>query len=194
MKPPEPAMPPARKPDHVHPELVTARLQLRAPRSSDLDALHECFSDPASMQHWNKLVHTTKAETAKSLRWMMKNANPRDHLSWCIDIAANGRCIGMVNYHDRNIRNRQMTIGYIINPAVTRQGYGAEAVNAVVQYGFTTLNAHRIQAFIEPGNDASQALARKIGFTCDGGPLRDAWRVADEFRSVMVYSRLATDP
>lgn len=187
-------MPKVRKPDYVHPELATPRLRLREPRALDLDAIHACFSDPTSMKHWNKLVHTTKAESAKALRWMMKNANPPSHLSWCVDVAATGQCIGMVNYHDRNVRQRQMTIGYILNPAFSRNGYGAEAVGAMVQYGFGALNAHRIQALIEPGNAASQALASKLGFTCEGGPLRDYWRVGDKYRSVMVYARLATDP
>jgi ribosomal-protein-alanine N-acetyltransferase len=59
MKPPEPVMPKLRTPDDVHPQLTTPRLRLREPRASDLDAMHACFSDPASMKHWNKLVDTT---------------------------------------------------------------------------------------------------------------------------------------
>ena len=50
---------------------------------------------------------------------------------------------------------------------------------------------HRVQALIHPDNAASIALATRLGFRCEGGPLRDYWRVGDGFLDVMMYALLA---
>ena len=35
---------------------------------------------------------------------------------------------------------------------------------------------HRIEALIHPDNVASIRLVERLGFRCEGGPLRDRWR------------------
>jgi RimJ/RimL family protein N-acetyltransferase len=46
---------------------------------------------------------------------------------------------------------------------------------------------------IHPNNAASIALAKRLGFRCEGGPLRDYWRVGDGYLSVMMYGLLAEE-
>jgi ribosomal-protein-alanine N-acetyltransferase len=65
----------------------------------------------------------------------------------------------------------------------------AEAAPPVLRHCFTELNAHRIEARIEPENVASRRLAAKLGFA-EEGLLRD-WLVVDgEFRSIVMYRLL----
>ena len=54
------------------------------------------------------------------------------------------------------------------------------------------LNAHRIEARIEPENVSSRRLAAKLRFT-EEGLLRDWLCVAGEFRSVVMYSLLSAE-
>jgi RimJ/RimL family protein N-acetyltransferase len=82
--------------------------------------------------------------------------------------AETDRCLGMVNYHDGHIRNKRVAIGYIINPARHRQRIATEAVSAMLDHCFGELGLHRVQAFIQPDNGASRALAEKLGFRCEG--------------------------
>jgi ribosomal-protein-alanine N-acetyltransferase len=94
----------------------------------------------------------------------------------------------MVNYHSRDARNRRLQIGYITAPKHQRQGFGTEAVRAVLNYCAQELNNHRIEALIHPENLASLRLAEGLGFCCEGGPLLDYWRVGTKFVSVMIYA------
>jgi ribosomal-protein-alanine N-acetyltransferase len=68
----------------------------------------------------------------------------------------------------------------------------AEAAPPVISHCFRHLNAHRIEARIEPENLASRRLAAKLGFS-EEGSLRDWLCVAGEFRSVVMYSLLRTE-
>jgi ribosomal-protein-alanine N-acetyltransferase len=64
-----------------------------------------------------------------------------------------------------------------------------EAAPPLISHCFTRLNAHRIEAGIEPENLSSRRLAAKLSFT-EAGLLRDWLYVAGKFRSVVMYSLL----
>lgn len=59
-------------------------------------------------------------------------------------------------------------LGYSILPAYRRRGYMTEALQLVLRHAFRTLRLHRIEANVEPGNEASLALVRSAGFIREG--------------------------
>ena len=99
----------------------------------------------------------------------------------------------MVNYHHREAHNRRLEIGYILAPAQQGRGLMTEAMQAILAHCFEELAVRRVQALIHPDNAASIRLAERLGFRCDGGPLRDYWRVGDGFLDVMIYALLAAE-
>ena len=103
------------------------------------------------------------------------------------------RCIGMVNYHHRQAHNGRLEIGYILAPAhaASRADDGGRA--GAPRYCFDELAVHRVEALIRPDNAASIRLAERLGFRCEGGPLRDYWRVGGAYLSVMMYALLADE-
>ena len=66
-------------------------------------------------------------------------------------------------------------IGWVFHPQYHRQGYATEAAAALLQYGFETLNLHRIIATCQPENIGSWRVMEKLGM------LREA-----HFRKVFV--------
>ena len=97
----------------------------------------------------------------------------------------------MVNYHHREAHNRRLEVGYILAPAKQGRGLMTEAMQALLAYCFDELGVRRVQALIHPDNAASIRLAQRLGFRCEGGPLRDYWRVGDGYMDVMMYGLLA---
>jgi [ribosomal protein S5]-alanine N-acetyltransferase len=59
-------------------------------------------------------------------------------------------------------------LGYGAVAAYAGQGYMTEGMQLLLRYAFTELRLHRVEANIQPGNDASIALARRCGFQCEG--------------------------
>jgi RimJ/RimL family protein N-acetyltransferase len=59
-------------------------------------------------------------------------------------------------------------LGYRIAAAERRRGYMTEALQLALRHAFRALKLHRVEANIEPGNEASIALVRRAGFTREG--------------------------
>ncbi len=59
-------------------------------------------------------------------------------------------------------------LGYAVGHAFSRQGYMREGLELVLRHAFVTLRLHRIEANIQPGNQASIALAQGAGFHREG--------------------------
>ena len=173
------------------PDLATRRLRLRRFRPDDVDGLHACFGDPVAMRYWNFPPSKSSTETARWAKALGDAKSPHTWLGWAMARKGSDRCIGMVNYHHREPRNRRLEIGYILAPALHGKGFMTEALHAVLAYCFRDLDVHRVEAIIEPANTASIRLATRLGFRLEGGPLRDYWRVGETYRSTMMYSLLA---
>jgi RimJ/RimL family protein N-acetyltransferase len=77
-----------------------------------------------------------------------------------------------------------LEIGYFIRASETRQGYVTESTAALTRVGFEICGADRIEIRIDPENEASLGVPRKLGFVEEatlrrrlpgrrGGPPRD---------------------
>jgi ribosomal-protein-alanine N-acetyltransferase len=170
------------------PALTSKRLTLRQVEPRDVAGLHACFGDRDAMRYWNTPPSVTPADTEKALGWLTKTTSPHDHLAWTVAEKRSDRCIGMVNYHHRESRNRRLEIGYIIAPEHQGKGLGTEAVRALLEHCTGALGMHRVEALIQPDNTASIRLVERLGFRCEGGPLVDYWRVGERYASVMMYA------
>jgi ribosomal-protein-alanine N-acetyltransferase len=170
------------------PELLTPRLRLRRLEAADAAGLHLAYGDAASMRFWDSLPSADAEETARRVAHSV-SVSPVWHAAWAVLGRADGGFLGMVNYHARQPWNRRLAIGWIVVPGVRRQGFAREAVQALIGHCFGELEAHRIEAEIQPGNDASAGLATRLGFRREG-LLRDRLQVGGKPRSVEMWALL----
>ena len=63
-------------------------------------------------------------------------------------------------------------LGYAVGSPFAHQGFMRDGIELVLREAFLTLRLHRIEANIQPGNNASIALARGAGFSCEGSSPR----------------------
>lgn len=59
-------------------------------------------------------------------------------------------------------------MGYWVGSAFAGRGYMSDGIPLVVGHAFTDLELHRIEANIQPDNEASIALIRRCGFRREG--------------------------
>lgn len=59
-------------------------------------------------------------------------------------------------------------LGYYIGAQYSGQGHMTEAVELMLRYAFEHLKLHRLEANIQPGNVASIALVKRVGFVREG--------------------------
>src|SRR5690349_19572368 len=129
--------------------LETARLRLRHFQEADLQPFLAYRNDPevARYQTWE----STSEDEGRAFIEEMKGRQPGAIGLWfqfALELKATGTLIGdcglVIALHDE----RQGEIGYTLSRAYQGQGLATEAVTAVLDYAFTTLNMHRVSAVV----------------------------------------------
>ncbi|MGV9248105.1 GNAT family N-acetyltransferase [Streptomyces sp. NPDC003710] len=59
-------------------------------------------------------------------------------------------------------------LGYVAYASTAGRGYMSEGLRLVVQFAFTELGLHRLEANIQPTNTASLNLVKRLGFRREG--------------------------
>ena len=83
-------------------------------------------------------------------------------------------------------------LGYYVFAGCERQGHMREGLGAVVRFAFRSLKLHRLEANIQPGNRASIALVRSLGFAKEGYSPRYL-RIGGRWRDHERWAILAPD-
>ncbi|HNP33777.1 MAG TPA: GNAT family protein [Flavobacterium sp.] len=80
-----------------------------------------------------------------------------------------GLPIGVCGFHTWNATHRRAEVFYNMRAEnQKRKGFMTEALKVVLEYGFTKLNLHRIEALIAAENEPSLRLLMRYGFTKEG--------------------------
>ena len=82
-------------------------------------------------------------------------------------------------------------LGYSLITPHQGQGLLAEALNRVMEYGFGTMNLHSVEANINVGNAASEAVLIRAGFVKEAH-FRENFFYAGQFHDSVIYSKLCS--
>jgi len=101
------------------------------------------------------------------------------------------RLLGGIGLHRMDWGVRRFEIGYWIRSSAEGHGYVAEAVNAISEMCFKTLNARRLDIRADQNNGRSRAVAERCGFTLESVVKNESLSPGGEVRDMCVYVRLA---
>jgi ribosomal-protein-alanine N-acetyltransferase len=107
-------------------------------------------------------------ETASAVgRWIRAASPSRVRLLVCR--RSDGAIAGVVNLNEI-VRGafQSAYLGYYGFVPHAGQGYMVEGLGLVLRHAFRRLGLHRLEANIQPGNRASRALVRGLGFRREG--------------------------
>jgi RimJ/RimL family protein N-acetyltransferase len=161
----------------------TARLVLRRLVPADLDALFRLYSDEETRRYFPEGT-LSYADTKEELEWFL-NGHPRhpELGLWATIHRETGQFIGRCGLLPWTIDQRpEVEVAYLIDKAYWGQGLGSEAAQAILDYGFGPLRLTRLICMIDPRNQASQAVARKIGMALEK-------EAEDEHGPYLLFSR-----
>ena len=165
------------------PTLCTERLTLRKILPSDLDDVFEYGSDPSVSKFLLWSPHPDKGYTRFYLNFVAVRYKKAEFYDWGVEYQ--GKMIGTCGFTAFDVNNNSAEIGYVLNSKYWGIGIGYEAASKVVEFGFSVLELNRIEVHYLVGNDASAALAKKLGMTFEGIH-RGAIKCKGEYRDVCV--------
>ena len=135
-------------------------------------------------------IHKRCARLVKEGR-LFKAYREQGHGFWAVQRRADGVLVGMCGLFKRPALP-EPDIGYALLQAQWGKGLVGEALSAVIDYAFNTLNMNRIEADIDPRNAASAKTLERLGFQKEGY-LRERWIVGDEISDTALYGLLQHD-
>ena len=169
----------------------TERLVLRPHRPDDVDVVFRACRDP-EIQRWiGALPQPYTAEAARE--WVCEQAprNRAEGRGLPTLVEADGEVVGSSGVHLVPGRLGP-EIGYWIAPWARGHGYAAEAAHGLAEWALG-LGAPRVHLYTDVGNAASQATARRAGFTQEG-VVRSCLDYRDGTRAdAALFSRLPGD-
>lgn len=151
------------------PTLETERLRLRRITSADHDDWLAVWHSPGVLDYLIDFDGAPQGEVSREIiDWAERIIREKSGIRWAIALKPSDRMIGSCGFHLYERRHRRAEIGYELHSEYWRRGIMSEATQAVLQFCFERLGAHRLEADVVEGNAASAALLRKAGFTLEG--------------------------
>ncbi len=168
--------------------ITSERLLLRTISNVDIQDIHKLHSLP-QVDRFNTLgIPDSLVETEGILALWLKS----DDLVFKIELKKDKSFVGLIALKPGNSKFKKAEVWYKLYPNFWNMGYGTEALEAILNYGFKELRLHRIEAGCAVDNFGSIRVLEKSGMKREGRkrqvlPLKDGW--SDSFE----YAILSTD-
>ncbi len=172
----------------------SARLTLRSPQPGDgalvNAAVHDSIAELRPWMPWAQQLPSLD-DSEVYAREAAARYFKREELPLLLFLKGTDTLVGSSGLHRIHWSVPKMEIGYWVRSAYAGQGYMTEAVMAITELAFITLNANRVEIRCDAKNVRSAAVARRSGFRLEG-TLRceDRCPITSELRDTLVFARI----
>jgi len=172
------------------PRLRTSRLLLRQPVLTDVPALFRIRSDARVMRYLGRKPMSDPAEAERLISVFNTSFEQSEGITWAIcQHESPDLLIGTIGFWKMDKANHRTEIGYLLHADWWRQGIMDEAMTAVLEYGFKTLDFHSVEANTDPENEASGRVLEKQGFVQEAY-FRENFYFEGRFGDSRIYSKI----
>ena len=142
----------------------TERLILRKMVRDDEDTLLALFSDKEVMTYYPSCKN--RQDTVKWIEWTLHHYNGYGFGMWIVEDRASGQFLGQCGLVLQKLAHGvEVELGYLFAKRHWGRGFATEAAFACKKYAFTELGLSKLVSLIDPQNNASLKVAKRIGMT-----------------------------
>lgn len=175
----------------MFPQLSTERLLLQQIMPEDQPFVFDGLSNPDVIRYYGVSYHSYEA-TASQMDWYRNMLAVGSGIPWKIVGKQTGEKMGVISVYFFKHEHRKAELGFWLLPQFWNKGFATEAINAVAHYWQTEKQIHRLEAFVEEGNESSSKVLTKAGFYYEG-TMRDCEIKNGRFLSLQIYALLANE-
>ena len=164
---------------------------LRPVGRPDIEDSLKWFNDPEITQYISMYLPMTEMAEEKFIE-SLGSAEAGKKAMFCIEAVENhgNKPIGTIGLDSINSKDHHAEFGITIGEKdYWSKGYGTEAAELIIRYGFEQLNLHRIDSFAFSFNERSLRLHRKVGFIQEG-LRREAWYSDGKYHDEVLFGLL----
>jgi ribosomal-protein-alanine N-acetyltransferase len=176
----------------VYPIRLTGqKVALREFRPDDVGAVHAVVGDDR-VTTWLSFESRDLAQAESMVYGAIKRAHDPRRAEYYLAVTPLGteQLVGFVRLALDGVAAGKL--GYAIGADHWGNGYASEATALMVEFGFETLQLHRISAAIGPDNSASIAVAARLGMSYEGR-IRHHVLTNGQWRDSLLYSVLVDE-
>ncbi|PZG34065.1 GNAT family N-acetyltransferase [Listeria ivanovii] len=169
--------------------LKTERLFLSEMTLADTEILFGYWSDDLVTRYMNIEPFQSLQPVEEMIRMLRQLEMEGKALRCVIILQATGEIIGTCGFNYIDYENQRAEIAYDLGTRFWKRGYATEAVQALMEWGIESFKLHRMEAKVDPRNEASISLLEKLGFQ-EEGLLRDYEKIGTEYQDLKLFSWL----
>lgn len=174
--------------------IETDRLILRRYKIEDADAMYKNWASDSEVTKFLTWQPHPSVEVSRSIieDWLKKYSDEK-YYQWAIVLKDNGNePIGDISVVHMNEDISMVHIGYCLGRAWWRRGIMSEALKAVTDFMFDTVEVNRVEARHDPRNPNSGKVMQKCGMKYEG-TLRSADRNNQGICDACYYALLRSE-
>ncbi len=146
-------------------EYFGKRIYLRRLSSGDLEEF-TALNRASKQLHRGRVTPPTRPE---QFRLLLQRCRKPDSCCFVICRSKDDAIVGFIGLSQIFRGGFQSAyLGYYAGARYAGLGYMREAVSLMLKYAFERLRLHRLEANIQPGNNASIAIVKSLGFVREG--------------------------
>ncbi|WP_339149004.1 MULTISPECIES: GNAT family N-acetyltransferase [unclassified Sutcliffiella] len=151
------------------PKLETERLFLEKFKLGDAQKVFDHWiSDERVTDNRVNAAHTDVSQTVERVATIVSQYEKEDFCYWAVKLKGSGELIGEIDLYDFEEATGNCEVSYSLGYRWWNQGYGTEALRAVIEFGFRHMNLHKIAAAHNTDNPASGRIMSKAGMVQEG--------------------------
>ncbi len=149
--------------------LTGKNVLLRAVEPEDIDIIHQWENNPEIWKVSNTLVPFARHIITKYVENAHHDIHTEKQLRLMIDLTSEKKTVGTIDLFEYDPFHRRAGVGILIAETTERQkGYGAEALQLIINYAFDVLDLRQLFCNIAESNKNSINLFEKFGFHITG--------------------------
>jgi RimJ/RimL family protein N-acetyltransferase len=180
-------MPPLGPPD---PPLTDDVVCLRGWRDTDAAAVARMFQDPEALR-WTRAPSPYRERDA--IEWLASLptlVRRGDALPLAVTESGDGGLLASIDLRMRGEGRGEF--GYVVADWARRRGVGSRALTLYSRWAFESLGLARLELLVQPDNEASLALADRVGYRREG-LLRSHSLIRGERKDMVMLALLPGD-
>lgn len=169
------------------PVLETDRLILRRIEDKDARVFYRMYSDKEVMKYFGKELFSSFKQAEDKVKLEKSAFETKEAIRWAITLKPEDDMIGSGGFWKINKEHYRAEIGYDLLPDFHRRGIMSEAVKVMIEFGFTKMKLHSIEANTDPENKSSNRMLEKLGFKLEGN-FRENYFFNGKFLDTFTFS------
>lgn len=146
------------------PVITTSRLLLKEIDYNDQADLFEMRSNTLVHEYTDSIPDKNMIDTKKYIDRMLSEINDNGCFVYSLVLKTENKVIGIICLWNIDKDKCCGEVGYVLNPNYHHRGLMKEALLALINYAFTSLNLVYLDAYVNKNNNPSLDLLKTLNF------------------------------